>query len=369
MSPREELARIKAALDKLPPRPWSVWTSCSFRRIGGATGADGDVLHAYTQRGDGHPDLSMSEEQLQAIVDIVHAADEWLSRKPVKAASPEGEVVAWRVVKPDGYADLHHTKISAMDHALESGGTFSPLFALPPASERAEVVDDDKGNHDCLAKRRPGEPMFIILGRDPDGANTVRGWASRRLAAGGDPEHCQQGFATADRMQAYAADPANAPASAPPSEAYASAPDQQDEPVGWVLASLDGSWTSDPALAERWREVGWEPVALYASPPKPPEAPEVVKECLTTEPPAVAEGDDWTPGPFASIHEVHDKRVLLLASYCDPDAANCSEERPCADCLGMNNVALVRGRTKVLGGFDYLAAAPAPESQSQGDAS
>lgn len=84
------------------------------------------------------------------------------------------------------------------------------------AAERAEV----KTNHDCLAKRRPGEPMFILLGRDPDGHNLVRSWAERRRAAGGDPEHCQQGLDTAARMEAYAADPDNRPASAPPAEAY-----------------------------------------------------------------------------------------------------------------------------------------------------
>ncbi len=78
----------------------------------------------------------------------------------------------------------------------------------------------DKGNHDCLAKRRPGEPMFILLGRDPDAWQIVRAWAARRLNAGGDPEHSLQGMKTANAMREYAADPSNRPASAPDASAY-----------------------------------------------------------------------------------------------------------------------------------------------------
>ncbi len=57
----------------LPAGPWKLWTSCSYRRISGPRGADGGVLHAYKQRSDGHPDLSMPEEQLQALVDLRNA--------------------------------------------------------------------------------------------------------------------------------------------------------------------------------------------------------------------------------------------------------------------------------------------------------
>jgi hypothetical protein len=78
----------------------------------------------------------------------------------------------------------------------------------------------DQGNVDCLAKRRPGEPMFILLGRDPDAHIIVRLWAERRLAAGGDPEHCEQGLAIASLMEAYGTDPQNAPGSAPSRSAY-----------------------------------------------------------------------------------------------------------------------------------------------------
>jgi hypothetical protein len=62
--------------------------------------------------------------------------------------------------------------------------------------------------------------MFILLGRDPDAWQIVRAWASRRLNAGGDPEHCLLGMKTANAMREYAADPANHPASAPDASAY-----------------------------------------------------------------------------------------------------------------------------------------------------
>ncbi|MFZ5667981.1 MAG: hypothetical protein ACOY4K_00665 [Pseudomonadota bacterium] len=65
-----ELERLDAAL---PPGPWTLWTSCSFRRITGPDGKEGGVLHAYNQRPDGHPDLSMPEEELEALVALRNA--------------------------------------------------------------------------------------------------------------------------------------------------------------------------------------------------------------------------------------------------------------------------------------------------------
>ena len=60
----------------LPPGPWEVWTSCSFRRISRRDGGDGDVLCGVVQRSDGHPDLSMNEKQLQALCDLRNLAIE-----------------------------------------------------------------------------------------------------------------------------------------------------------------------------------------------------------------------------------------------------------------------------------------------------
>jgi hypothetical protein len=78
----------------------------------------------------------------------------------------------------------------------------------------------DERNWECLVNRRPDEPMFVVLGRDPDGAHIVHEWADRREAAGGDPEHVAQARAVARAMRDYAADPKNAPRTAPDPTAY-----------------------------------------------------------------------------------------------------------------------------------------------------
>lgn len=66
----EQLDALRKALAALPGGEWEVWTSCSFRRItariNGRSGQDGGVLSGVVQR-DGHPDLSMSERQLEAL--------------------------------------------------------------------------------------------------------------------------------------------------------------------------------------------------------------------------------------------------------------------------------------------------------------
>lgn len=67
---------IETALDMLPAGEWEVWTSNSFRRvtakINGRHGQDGGVLSGTIQRSDGHPDLSMNEEQLCALCFIIN---------------------------------------------------------------------------------------------------------------------------------------------------------------------------------------------------------------------------------------------------------------------------------------------------------
>ncbi len=72
-----DAAEIKLALDGLPDGFWEVWTSNSFRRItaprsGGGDGVDGGVLCGIRQRADGHPDLSMNEDQLTALCLLVN---------------------------------------------------------------------------------------------------------------------------------------------------------------------------------------------------------------------------------------------------------------------------------------------------------
>lgn len=68
---------IEEALGRLPPGIWEVWTSNSFRRITARYenyrhGQDGGVLCGTIQRSDGHPDLSMNEDQLRALCDIIN---------------------------------------------------------------------------------------------------------------------------------------------------------------------------------------------------------------------------------------------------------------------------------------------------------
>ncbi len=70
----EERKLVAEALAMLPAGPWTVASSNSFRRINGPDSKDGGVLHAYAQRGDGHPDLSMPEQVLWALCRVVNAA-------------------------------------------------------------------------------------------------------------------------------------------------------------------------------------------------------------------------------------------------------------------------------------------------------
>lgn len=70
MTPQQEQF-LRDAINRLPDGTWEVWTSNSFRRITAQHGArssqDGGVLSGTIQRSDGHPDLSMSESQLEAL--------------------------------------------------------------------------------------------------------------------------------------------------------------------------------------------------------------------------------------------------------------------------------------------------------------
>lgn len=76
---------------------------------------------------------------------------------------------------------------------------------------------NNPGPDSCYAKADPDEPMFILLGRDPEAALTVRFWAALRLArltreAGASSVHTlteeqqaqpRQAFAAARQMQEY----------------------------------------------------------------------------------------------------------------------------------------------------------------------
>lgn len=98
------------------------------------------------------------------------------------------------------------------NHHFESSLRQPSNGEIAPHSRQAEA------NSGCWAKALPDEPMFIILGRDPDGANIVRLWARRRSAAG-DPAHGDPVLEVADAMDAWRA-AGHRPASAPEPSAY-----------------------------------------------------------------------------------------------------------------------------------------------------
>ena len=93
MIDHEQLAaRIEAALERVQgygraPLPWEVNSGCSYRRIGtkptpenGYFRNSGDnVLCAVRQRSDGHLDLSMSEDHLEALCEIVNSVPELIA--------------------------------------------------------------------------------------------------------------------------------------------------------------------------------------------------------------------------------------------------------------------------------------------------
>lgn len=85
----EQHKRLGAALAKLPQGRWEVATSNSFRRISargrdGRSGVDGGVLHGTVQRSDGHPDLSMSADELEALCDLRNLVAEMVGAEPCK---------------------------------------------------------------------------------------------------------------------------------------------------------------------------------------------------------------------------------------------------------------------------------------------
>ena len=65
---------------------------------------------------------------------------------------------------------------------------------------------DTPGKYDCYAKAEPGEPMFVLLGRDPSAALLVRLWALIRhrqneQCGNGDLEQIDEALRCAQDMQ------------------------------------------------------------------------------------------------------------------------------------------------------------------------
>lgn len=89
--PTDIVERYTSDLERIQegnrPLPWVVHSGCSYRRIasqptrenGYRSFSDGNVLHAYVQRPDNHPDLSMGEEQLEALVRLINGCPDLLA--------------------------------------------------------------------------------------------------------------------------------------------------------------------------------------------------------------------------------------------------------------------------------------------------
>lgn len=66
------------------------------------------------------------------------------------------------------------------------------------------------GEHDCYAAALPDEPLFVLLGRDPDAPAVVQAWAKYRLYAilrGSKPETdrplAEEALRVAGQMKAW----------------------------------------------------------------------------------------------------------------------------------------------------------------------
>lgn len=66
---------------------------------------------------------------------------------------------------------------------------------------------NNPGKFDCYAKAEPDEPMFILLGRDPAAAHTIRAWCKNRIQYGQNSvtdAKIIEALKCAEEMQQYA---------------------------------------------------------------------------------------------------------------------------------------------------------------------
>jgi hypothetical protein len=59
------------------------------------------------------------------------------------------------------------------------------------------------GRYDCFGAAEPDEPMFILLGRDPDAPQLVRDWVIRRQARGEAGDKLMEALDCAAKMEAF----------------------------------------------------------------------------------------------------------------------------------------------------------------------
>lgn len=62
---------------------------------------------------------------------------------------------------------------------------------------------NNPGAYDCYAHAHPDEPMFVLLGRDPDAPKLVEAWADVRERNSEDPAKVAEARACAQTMRAW----------------------------------------------------------------------------------------------------------------------------------------------------------------------
>lgn len=62
---------------------------------------------------------------------------------------------------------------------------------------------NNPGKFDCYENAEPDEPIFVLLGRDPDAPALVKMWALARLFRGEDAAKVQEAFDCANAMETW----------------------------------------------------------------------------------------------------------------------------------------------------------------------
>ncbi|PWC48150.1 hypothetical protein TSA6c_17090 [Azospirillum sp. TSA6c] len=130
-------------------------------------------------------------------------------------------------------------------------------LVLDKLDELESILSAVSGNP-CLQKLRPGEPFFVLLGRDRNAAEAVRCWAGLREADRGASDRVDDARQIAGRMDAYRGDGVS-------SAALSTSPDDLTEKakrIAWALQSADTPPMWDDAH-EMWEDMSRAAKAAY----------------------------------------------------------------------------------------------------------
>jgi len=101
------------------------------------------------------------------------------------------------------------TNLRNMDSTLNKSfndpliGTFNAALKYIEHLEHEASLSPEILDSDCANKARPGEPVFILLGRDEQAPGAVRLWASMRAISEGPNEQTDEAQRVADEMEKY----------------------------------------------------------------------------------------------------------------------------------------------------------------------